>query len=60
MQGKVVLDLPEKRGSDYVAIFVRQLGGILTRPTPEGKGTTIHIRLPLMLVPAGGAAPLAA
>jgi two-component sensor histidine kinase len=60
MQGKVVLDLPEKRGSDYVAIFVRQLGGILTRPTPEGKGTTIRIRLPLMLVPAGGAAPLAA
>ena len=60
MQGKVVLELPEKRGSDYVAIFVRQLGGTLTRPTPEGKGTTIRIRLPLLLVPAGGAAPLAA
>ncbi len=60
MQGKVVLELPEKRGSDYVAIFVRQLGGTLTRPTPEGKGTTIRIRLPLLLIPAGGATPLAA
>jgi len=60
MKGKVVTELPEKRGSDYVAIFVRQLGGTLTRPAPEGKGTTIRIRLPLLLVPAGGAAPLAA
>ena len=60
MQGKVVLELPEKRGSDYVAIFVRQLGGTLTRPTPEGQGTTIRIRLPLLLIPAGGATPLAA
>ena len=60
MKDKVVLELPEKRGSDYVAIFVRQLGGTLTRPITVGKGTTVRIRLPLLLVPAGGAAPLAA
>jgi PAS domain S-box-containing protein len=60
MTDKAVLVVPEKRGSDYVAIFVRQLGGTLTRSSPEGRGTTIRIRLPLLLLPAGDAAPLAA
>ena len=60
MKGKIVTELPEKRGSDYVAIFVRQLGGTLTRPASEGKGTTVRILLPRLLMPAGGAAPLAA
>jgi PAS domain S-box-containing protein len=59
MKDKIVTELPEKRGSDYVAIFVRQLGGTMTRPA-QGKGTTIRIRLPLLLIPTGGAAPLAA
>ena len=59
MKDKVVLEVPEKRGSDYVAIFVRQLGGTLTRSSPEGQGTTIRIRLPLLLLPAGDGASLA-
>ncbi len=51
---------PEKRGSDYVAIFVRQLGGAIVPAKQEQTGTTVRIRLPLLLVPAGGAEPLAA
>jgi len=51
---------PEKRGSDYVAIFVRQLGGTIVPQEPVGKGTTVRIRLPLLLVPLGGAERVAA
>ena len=51
---------PEKRGSDYVAIFVRQLGGTVVPAKQEPTGTIVRIRLPLLLVPAGGAEPLAA
>jgi signal transduction histidine kinase len=50
--------VPEKRGSDYVAIFVRQLGGTLSRSGALGSGTTVRVRLPLLLVP--GMEPLAA
>jgi len=51
---------PEKRSSDYVAIFARQLGGAVV-PTKQGPtGTTVRIRLPLLLVPSGGTEPLAA
>lgn len=60
MKDKAIIMVPEKRGSDYVAIFVRQLGGALTRSAPEGQGTTIRIRLPLLLVPADDTEPLAA
>jgi PAS domain S-box-containing protein len=60
IKDKGVGEVPEKRGSDYVAIFVRQLGGTLTRSVPAGGGTTIRIRLPLLIIPAGGAEPLAA
>jgi len=60
MKDKVVAKIPEKRGSDYVSIFVRQLGGTLTRSGTEGTGTIIRIRLPLLLLPSGGAEPLAA
>jgi PAS domain S-box-containing protein len=51
----------EKRGSDYVAIFVRQLGGTIIPSGSPGIGTTVRIRLPLLLdplvplVPAGAA-----
>jgi hypothetical protein len=39
---------------------VRQLGGAVV-PTEQGPtGTTVRIRLPLLLVPSGGAEPLAA
>ena len=42
----------EKRGSDYVAIFVRQLGGtIVPLILKEGMGTTVKVRLPFLLVP---------
>jgi PAS domain S-box-containing protein len=51
---------PEKRGSDYVAIFVRQLGGMIVPSVSEGTGTTVRIRLPLLLVPAGGPERVAA
>jgi two-component sensor histidine kinase len=44
----------EKRGSDYVAIFVRQLGGtIVPSMLKEGSGTTVKVRLPFLLVPPG-------
>lgn len=51
-------NIAEKRGSDYVAIFVRQLGGSIM-PSTAGAGTTIRIRIPLLLAPQG-AKPLAA
>jgi PAS domain S-box-containing protein len=35
------------RGSNYVGIFVRQLGGELTTETADGAGTTLVIRLPI-------------
>lgn len=42
---------PEKRGGDYVAIFVRQLGGLIVPPGSETTGTTVRIRFPLHVVP---------
>jgi len=60
MKDKVVALMPEKRGADYVAIFVRQLHGRLAVSGSERVGTAIKIRLPLLLVPAGGAEPRAA
>ena len=41
--------IPEERGSDYVAIFVRQLGGTIIVSGPEGSGTTVSVRLPLLI-----------
>lgn len=38
---------PGKHGSDYVAIFVRQLGGVLERTGAPGVGTSVRIRFPL-------------
>jgi two-component sensor histidine kinase len=40
-----------KHGADYVAIFVRQLGGTLAVLGSEGMGTTVRIRFPLLVVP---------
>ena len=59
MKDKDLVKSPEKRGSDYVAIFVRQLGGTIIPSKQAPTGTTIRIRLPLLLVPSG-AEPLAA
>jgi two-component sensor histidine kinase len=52
--------IPENRGSEYVAIFVRQLGGTIAPSGSDGAGTIIRIRLPLLLVPPGGAERVAA
>jgi PAS domain S-box-containing protein len=60
IKDKVLTKIPEKRGTDYVAIFVRQLGGKLTVSAPNVAGTSITIRLPVLMVPSGGAEPLAA
>jgi PAS domain S-box-containing protein len=49
----------ERRGSDYVAIFVRQLRGAIVPPKSKGRGTTVTIRFPLLLI-SPGAEPLAA
>jgi PAS domain S-box-containing protein len=59
-KGKDLAKSPEKRGSDYVAIFVRQLGGSIVPSEQDATGTIVRIRLPLLLVPSGGAEPLAA
>lgn len=42
---------PGKHGSDYVAIFVRQLRGVLVRSSTPGVGTTVNIRFPESLDP---------
>jgi hypothetical protein len=60
MEDKALAKIPEKRGSDYVAIFVRQLDGVLTVSGSESIGTTVKVRLPLLVVPSGGVEPLAA
>jgi two-component sensor histidine kinase len=49
----------EKRGANYVTIFVRQLGGTIVPVPVEAAGTIVRVRLPLLLIP-GGAQPLAA
>ena len=41
---------PGKHGSDYVAIFVRQLRGVLERSGAPGAGTTVSIRFPLSAI----------
>ena len=43
----------EKRGSDYVAIFVRQLGGTIVPTIAKETGTTVRVRLPHLLAPPG-------
>jgi two-component sensor histidine kinase len=37
---------PGKHGSDYVAIFVRQLRGDVVRSATPGTGTTVRVRIP--------------
>jgi two-component sensor histidine kinase len=60
MKDKDSAKVPEKRGADYVAIFVRQLGGTIVPPESEGTGTIVRIRLPLLLIPPGYAERVAA
>jgi PAS domain S-box-containing protein len=60
MKDKDAAPITEKRGSDYVAIFVRQLGGTIAPSGSDGPGTIVRVRLPLLLVPPGGAERVAA
>ncbi len=53
MKDKDWVKIPEKRGSNYVAIFLRQLGGTVVPSGSEETGTIVRIRLPLLLVPPG-------
>jgi PAS domain S-box-containing protein len=46
MKDKDVSKISENRGSDYVAIFVRQLGGEMVSSGPEVAGTTVTVRFP--------------
>jgi PAS domain S-box-containing protein len=60
MQQADVAKAPEKRGGDYVAIFVRQLGGIIVAATAETAGTLVTIRFPMNVAPPTFLEPLAA
>ena len=44
------VQISEKRGSSYIAVFVRQLGGVVVPPEKKARGTTITIRFPRGLV----------
>jgi PAS domain S-box-containing protein len=60
MKHKESAKLPEKRGADFVAIFVRQLGGTIATSGSDGAGTIVRIRFPSLLVPPGGTERVAA
>ena len=60
MSDEVAPKRPETRGADYVAIFVRQLGGTIVPATRQDVGTTVTIRLPFLVVPPESAPRLAA
>jgi two-component sensor histidine kinase len=48
MKEKNSAQISEKHGSDYVAIFVRQLGGTIAVSPPRGSGTIVRVRFPLL------------
>lgn len=54
MKDKDSAKIAEKRGSDYVTIFVRQLGGTIVPAALQRTGTTVRIRLPFLLAPVTG------
>jgi two-component sensor histidine kinase len=60
MKDKDSAKVAEKRGFDYVAIFVRQLGGTIVPSGSKEIGTIVRIRLPLLLVPPGDPERIAA
>lgn len=51
MKDKKVAQTSEKRGTDYVAIFVRQLHGTIAPTRSEEVGTHVRIHLPFLLLP---------
>lgn len=46
-------ETPETHGADYVAMFVRQLGGTIAKIDSERSGTTMRIQLPLLVASSG-------
>jgi two-component sensor histidine kinase len=52
MKDKCLARISEKHGSDYVAIFVRQIGGAIAISTAKESGTIVRIRLPLLVAAA--------
>ncbi len=54
MKNEASAKSPEKHGRDYVAIFVRQLGGTIAVSETDGNGTTFRIRLPSFVAPPEG------
>lgn len=59
MNDKDTAKSSEKHGSDYVAIFIRQLGGTIVPSQSEGGGTIVRIHLPLLLVASKKGEPVA-
>lgn len=53
LNSKVVEKIPGNRGSDYVAIFVRQLKGSIMASDAPSEGTSVRIRVPLLLTSPG-------
>jgi two-component sensor histidine kinase len=51
MKEKYSARITEKHGSDYVAIFVRQIGGTVTITSADRTGTIVRIRFPLLVAP---------
>jgi two-component sensor histidine kinase len=51
MGDRVSPKAPAKHGADYVAIFVRQLGGTIAVSASEGGGTMARVRLPSVAAP---------
>jgi two-component sensor histidine kinase len=49
MKEKYAGQIFEKHGSEYVAIFVRQIGGTIAISTAKGTGTVVRIELPLLM-----------
>jgi PAS domain S-box-containing protein len=60
MKDRSAAELTEKRGFNYVAIFVRQLGGTITTTGSEGTGTIVKVQFPPLLHPPGAAGEAAA
>jgi two-component sensor histidine kinase len=54
MKDKYSAQISEKHGSEYVAIFVRQVGGTIELASSQGTGTIVRVRFPLLKAPLKG------